>query len=177
MLMKTPTRERIRELARDAFEQTGGGGDPACELMEKWLRADDELMRIIADDALRSRVLLEISIYARRTREQIKRGGETSMGAPLSPTVLSSLAATSMLLRDLSLPIPGLPKLSEATCADVWTAIDYKQQQIRPAQTDIKWWKLILAGRDRIERKALTRKHTETMLKTLLEKAERDASK
>jgi hypothetical protein len=144
MLVRLSSKDRFEQLAQQAIETTGGGGEVAWQLWESWVRDDEELMTIITTEALRARAISTISAHARYERQVIKAGagditGETEMGAPLSPKILKGLATTAqLLLSHLTLPIPGNPRLSEATCSQVHDAIDYKQSQLRPGQVDVK---------------------------------------
>lgn len=175
MLSKIPARQRLQELAKDAIKKAGNGGPDAWQLWENWVRRDSDLMRAVAEDALRGRAQYEVGIAAREMRADIIKSSGPPPMSTSKVKVTSELAAVSTKLAEFMLPIPGRPMLRDATCAQAADAIRYYREHARPFAVNVRWLEMMLGNREPDDAPLLGRgMMSEKKLRELREKAERE---
>jgi hypothetical protein len=181
MLDKTAPRERLREMAARAIDESGSAGPDACALWKSWVETDDELLLVIARDALDDRALQEVGRARRLLRESIVAEVGSACPEPARPAASYApgdahrkVARTGLL--QFPLPIAGGVWLCDADLEQAHQARDYYHNQARPFAVRARWLDILIDDRAPTkDKKLLRRGANESKLRDLWERAEREA--
>lgn len=114
-----------KALADEAMEKSGGDVQKAAQLLEKWARTRKGALEALIPERLVKQACWDcVRSYCHQERRQIwtaPNHTDKQNGSRVKEHALS--------LMDMRLPIPGMPRLRDATPADLDAAINHYRKQ------------------------------------------------